>query len=348
MQINRTLTDLSILSILKFFLVVVAIFFLYMIKEVLAILFIALILSSAFDSWVDKLERIKFPRWLSIFLIYVALVLAVAAVVYLMVPPLVAQFGQLVNNFPEYFSKLSNAFDSLKNFSAQQGLLASFDRGIVSIQNSLSSIAQSVFGTVFNIFGGMFSVFIVLVLTFYMTVEEGAMKRMIAFIVPNQHHEFSLQLINKIQTKIGAWLKGQLLLCLIVGVMTYIGLLIMGVDYALVLALVAALGEFIPFVGQITSGALAVFLAFTQSPIKGLLVLILYIIIQQLENQIIVPKVMQKAVGLNPVIILIAILIGAKVAGVVGILLAVPVATTINVLVQELWQRTGDGEMSNI
>ncbi|MFH0988333.1 MAG: AI-2E family transporter [Parcubacteria group bacterium] len=337
MPMPRHLTDLSIFTILKFFLVVVALFFLYMIKEVLALLFVALILSSAFDSWVDKLEKVKIPRWLSILVIYVILVLLIGAVVYLLIPPLVAQVGQLAQNFPEYADKITALLEKLRTFSQQQGALGSFNRGLISLQDNISGIAQSSFGTVFNIFGGIVSFFLVLVLTFYMTVEENAMKRMIVLLVPRQHQSFVLQLTNKVQGKIGAWLKGQLILCLIVGVMTYIGLTIMGVDYALTLALVAAVAEFIPYVGQITSAALAVFLAFTQSPILGLLVLVLYIIIQQLENQVIVPKVMQKAVGLNPVIILSAVLIGAKIGGVIGLLLAVPVATTINVILCEMW-----------
>jgi len=334
---DRQVIDLSILTILKFFLVVIALFFLYLIKEVLAILFVSLILASAVDPWVDALEKIKFPRWLSILLIYIGLILIVFSAIYLIIPPIVQQFNQLAENFPQYSERIGNTFQQLKDFSAEHGLLQNFDQGIVTLKDNLSGIAGSVFSTVSGIFGGIISFFIVLVITFYMTVEESAMKRTLTFILPDKFQPFTMQLINKVQRKIGSWLKGQMLLSLIVGIMVYIGLLILGVNYALLLALIAAIGEFIPYVGPALSAIPAIFLAFTQSPIKALLVLILFVVVQQLENHILVPKVMQKAVGLNPIISIVALLVGAKIGGFVGIVLAIPVATAVSVVVRELW-----------
>jgi len=120
--------------------------------------------------------------------------------------------------------------------------------------------------------------------------------------------------------------------------MVYLGLLILGVKYALILALIAAIGEAVPYLGPIMTAIPAVFLAFVQSPIKALLVLILFILVQQLENHILVPKVMQKAVGLNPISSIIALLIGAKIGGIVGMILAIPVATAASVVIYEVWQ----------
>lgn len=339
MSVNqRQVIDLSILTIVKFFLVVIFLFFLYMIKEVLAILFVALIFSSAVDPWVDSLQRIKFPRWLSILLIYIALILLIFFVVYLLIPPLVDQAGQLSNNFPQYFEKVGSVFDSLKNYTIQHGLLENFDKGLEAIRDNLSNVVGSVFSTVFGIFGGIVSFLVVLVITFYLTVEESAIKRTITFILPDKYQPFTLQLINKVQRKIGEWLKGQLILCLIVGLMVYIGLLILGVNYALILGLVAGIGEFVPYIGPVLSSVPAIFIAFSMSPIKALFVLILFVVVQQLENHILVPKVMQKTVGLNPIISVIALLVGAKLAGVVGIILSIPVATALNVIVQEVWK----------
>ena len=330
--------DLSILSVVKFFLVVLALIFLYMIKDVLAILFVSLILSSAFDPWVDSLEKIRFPRWLSILLIYVALFLIIAFVVYLLIPPLVTQFSQLSSNFPDYFNKASDWFNSFKSYSLDHGLLENMQDGFKSVKENVSGILQSVFGAISDIFGGIVSFFIILVITFYMTVEETAVKKTFTFFLPESCHEFVLQLINKVQRKIGDWMKGQLILCLIVGVMVYLGLLILGVKYALILALIAAIGEAVPYLGPIMTAIPAVFLAFVQSPIKALLVLILFILVQQLENHILVPKVMQKAVGLNPISSIIALLIGAKIGGIVGMILAIPVATAASVVIYEVWQ----------
>ncbi|MBT4722570.1 AI-2E family transporter [Candidatus Falkowbacteria bacterium] len=334
---KRQLVDLSILSIVKFFLIVLALFFLYMIKEVLAILFISLILASAVDPWVDSMERIKFPRWLSILLIYLVFIFVIVTVVFLIIPPIVQQVGQLSNDFPQYFEKISSFFGNIKNFSAEHGFGGELDDGINAIKANLGGMFSNIFGTVAGIFGGIFSFVIVLVITFYMTVEESAIKRTLTYILPDKLQPFTLQLINKVQRKIGDWLKGQLILSLIIGVMVYIGLMILGVNYALVLALLAAIGEFIPYLGPTLTAIPAIFLAFTQSPIKALFVLILFVIIQQIENNLLVPKVMQKAVGLNPILSITALLIGARVGGVIGMLLAIPVATAISVIVREIW-----------
>jgi predicted PurR-regulated permease PerM len=226
----------------------------------------------------------------------------------------------------------------LKNFSAQHGVLKELDSGVSAIKDNLSQILGSVFSTVASVFGGIVSFFVVLVITFYMTVEETALKRTITFILPEKYHPFTLQLINKVQRKIGDWLKGQLLLSLILGILVYVGLLILGVQYALVLAVVAAIGEFIPYLGPVIAAIPAIFLTFAESPLKGVFVLILYVIIQQIENQILVPKVMQRVVGLNPIISIIALLVGAKIAGIVGVILAIPVATAISVIANEIWQ----------
>jgi predicted PurR-regulated permease PerM len=334
---KRQLVDLSILSIVKFFLIVLALFFLYMIKEVLAILFISLILASAVDPWVDSMERIKFPRWLSLLLIYLVFVFVIVTAIFLIIPPIVEQVSQLSNDFPQYFDKVSNFFGNVKNFSSEHGFGNQLDEGIGAIKSSIGGMFGNIFGTITGIFGGIFSFIIILVITFYMTVEESAIKRTLTYILPDKLQPFTLQLINKVQRKIGDWLKGQLILSLIIGIMVYAGLMILGVKYALVLALLAAIGEFIPYLGPTLSAIPAIFLAFSQSPIKALFVLILFVIIQQLENNLLVPKVMQKAVGLNPILSITALLIGARVGGIVGMILAIPVATAISVIVREIW-----------
>ena len=337
MSHSRQVIDLSIMTIIKFFLVVIVLFFLYLIKEVLAILFIALIFAAAVDPWVDALERIKFPRWLSILLIYVVLLVALAFVIILLVPPIMQQTMQLADSFPEYFQKAGVVFENLKNFSAEHGILGELDKGLNALKGNVSGVISSVFSSVAGFFGGVVSFFIVLVITFYMTIEEGAIKRALMYLLPDKYQPFTLQLINKIQHKIGDWLKGQLILSLIIGVLVYVGLLILGVNYALILGVVAAFGEFVPYLGPVLAAIPAIFLTFTQSPIKALFVLIFYIIIQQIENQILVPKVMQKVVGLNPIVCIIALLIGVKIAGFIGVILAIPVATAISVIVKEFW-----------
>jgi predicted PurR-regulated permease PerM len=162
------------------------------------------------------------------------------------------------------------------------------------------------------------------------------MKKLVWSVVPIRHQPYIMQLINRMQKKIGMWLRGQLILSLIIFALTYIGLLILGVKYALVLALIAGLTEFIPYLGPLLAAIPAVFLAFTQSPMLAVFVAVLYYVIQLTENNILVPKIMQKAVGLNPIVSIAVLLIGFQLAGVVGAILSIPVATAASVFFKDV------------
>jgi len=335
---NRFKTiNISFISFIKFFIVILGLYFLYLVKDVLALVFVSLIFASAIDSWVDYLENKKIPRGLSVLLIYLVAIGIIGSTVALIIPPIIHEISELAEHFPEYYQKITDAFSFFQKYSAQFGVQQVEDNA-GAISASLSGAASSILSTIASIFGGLISLLVVLVITFYMTVQEDAIKKTTKSLMPKKHQDFAIQLVNKTQKKIGAWLKGQLVLSLIIGILSYVGLLILGVKYALVLALIAAIGEFIPYIGPVLSAIPAIFLAFAQSPIKAVFVLILYIVIQQIENHFLVPKIMQKAVGLNPIISVIALLIGAKVAGILGAVLAIPVATAISIIVKELFE----------
>ena len=158
-------------------------------------------------------------------------------------------------------------------------------------------------------------------------------------IVPYKYHVFLSELINKIQKKISSWLKGQIVLSLLIGFFVFISMMTLGVKYALVLALLAFLGEFIPYLGPVLAALPAILVAFIDSPLKALFVFIIFVIIQQVENHILVPKIMQKAVGLNPLISILALLIGARLGGVMGVILAIPITTAIIVIISEIFTK---------
>lgn len=162
------------------------------------------------------------------------------------------------------------------------------------------------------------------------------MKRIMRSVVPTKYQPYFTHLANRMQMKIGKWLRGQLFLSLIIFLLSWLGLSVLGVKYALVLAVFAGVTELIPYFGPFIGGVPAVLIAFTQSPTLAILVIVLYVVIQLIENHVLVPKVMQKAVGLNPVVTIIVILIGAKLAGILGIILAVPVTTALGVAAKDL------------
>ncbi|MFC1622631.1 AI-2E family transporter [Patescibacteria group bacterium] len=326
---------ISYTSIIRVIIVLIALFFLYLIREVVALLFVAVILASVFDPWVDWLQKYKIPRSISILTIYIILIALLSLIIVLMVPPIAEQVGQLARNFPIYYEKIVSGFSNSPEGVQQMTL----PETLQTLSASLGQTTKSVFSTLTGIFGGLASFLVVLVITFYLTVEENMIKRTINYLVPRTKRKYIVDLIDRMQLKMGLWLRGQLALMIVVGILTYIGLTILGVKYALLLALIAGLLEVIPFVGPWLSGIPAVIVGFSDSLLKVVLIIGLYFVVQQLENSIIVPKVMQKAVGLNPIIVITAIMIGGKLGGVVGALLAVPVAAAIGVYISDIMPR---------
>lgn len=333
---KKMLVDISTASLIKILFLIAAIALLFYLRDIFLIVFVALILASAFDPWVDWFHKHRLPRSLGILIIYIIMIVVVGGVIYLIIPPIAIETKQLSNDFPYYWSKISGSFNSLQDYSQSHGLTDTISGYLKNFETGASVAAGGIFGTISSFFGGVVSFVVVLVITFYMTVEEQAMKRIARSIVPVKYQPYFTHLINRMQEKIGQWFRGQLLLSLIIFLLSWIGLTILGVRYALVLALFAGVAELVPYLGPFIGAIPAVLIAFVQSPFLAVLVIILYLVIQFAENHIIVPKVMAKAVGLNPVIIIVALLIGGKVAGIVGILLAVPVTTVIGVMVEDL------------
>lgn len=333
-SVNINITTTAIFKIVA---VIFILYFLFLIQDILAILFVALILSSAIDPWVDWMQNKKIPRPLGILFIYLAIFSLVGLIIYLIIPPIAQEFKDLAQNFPRYMERIISGFSILREYTAQHGILENMKDSLGSIGTQLQKSAGNIFSTVSGIFGGIFSFFLVLVLTFYMVVEENAIKKLVWSVVPGKHQVYTMHLVNRMQQKIGLWLRGQMILSLIIFLLTYIGLTIIGVEYALVLALIAGLAEFVPYLGPTIGAIPAVFLAFTQSPMLALFTAGLYYIIQIVENNILVPKIMQKAVGLNPIVSISALLIGFKVAGVVGAILSIPVATAVSVFIKDVF-----------
>lgn len=329
--------DVKVATLFKLAGIMLLFWFLYIIRDIIAVLFASLILAAVIDPWADWCESKRIPRALGVLTIYIGILGVLALVITLLIPPLFDQMREFITRLAGLFERALGEVGTIRSFGERYGILENIERGIAALESGLTRAAGGIFSTISGVISGAVSVIVFLVISFYLIVEEGALKRMARALAPEQHHVFLSQLLGKIQKKVGAWLRGQMFLSLIVGLMAYIGLLILGVEYALILALLAGLLEFIPYIGPIISAVPAILLAFSVSPLKAALVLILYFVIQQVENNILVPKVMQKAVGINPVISVIAVLVGARLAGVVGVLFAIPVVTAIDVFLSELF-----------
>ncbi len=308
-------------------------FFLYVIKDLIIILFVSFILAAALNPIVNYLqEKRKFPRALSVFLIYFIVLVVLTLILVSIVPIILNEFKQLVQSFPSYFQKFSDFAQP------EVGLQNNLQNLFNSLNTIFGKTENGIFSTIINLFGGLGYFLFILIITFYLIIDKDGIKNLIHTFIPLKYQNYILPFLAKAQEKIGFWFKGQIILCLIIGLLSYIGLRIIGVKFALVLALIACLTEIIPYVGPWIGGVFAVLIALFQSPFKALMVAILYILIQQSENALIAPKIMSKAVGLNPVVVIGSLWIGGELGGILGMIIAVPVAGAVSILIKDFWE----------
>ncbi len=329
---------ISTKTIIKIVLTLILLWLLFLVRDIILIIFVSLIFASLIDPFADWAHRKKIPRALSVIVIYILFVGVFVLVGSMLVPPITFEAKALAKNLATQWDSIASSFEALKQFSTEYGITSDIQSSVNAFGAGLQGAFSNLFTTVSGFFGKVFSFILVMVLTFYMVVQEDSLKKATRALIPDQYQPFVNRIFTKIRVMLGHWLRGQLALSLIIGLLTYVGLTIIGLEYALVLALIAGLFEIIPYVGPVLAAIPAIFFAFTDSPVRALIVLIFFWLLQVIENNLLVPKVMQKAVGLNPLISIIAILIGAKLAGVLGALLAIPVATAVKVFLQEVFK----------
>jgi len=327
--------DISTGIILKAVLVFLALWFLYLVRDVIALIFISILIVSAIDPAVDFLQRKKIPRALGVSIIYLAILAVISLSVSFLVPPLVEQFRDFSQKIPQFSEALSGFTDNFKIFFGNENIVGG-QQAVSGLGNEFSSLSGKIFTRTVGFFSGFISVIVILAMAFYMAVKENGIKNFIVSVTPDQHKQYAAHLTERIKVKMGRWMQGQLVLMVIIFALDFIGLTILKIPYALALAIFAGLMEVIPYLGPIISGIPGVILGFTISPLTGFLAILLYWLAQQFENYVIVPQVMKKAVGLNPITVIVAILIGIKLGGVFGAILAVPIAAAIGVVTDDL------------
>ena len=304
----------------------------YFLRDLIVVLLASVVIASAAEPFTRSLMRWRLPRLLAVVLIYVVAIFGISASLYFFIPPLFIELSNLASTLPSSFDSF-NLFDpNLDPLSAITGGLVSsisLKEIITEIQRAIVSESGGLFTATGTLFGGAASFVLIIVLSFYLSVQEDGVGDFLRLVTPVSHEKYVTGLWARSREKIGQWMKGQLLLGLIIGILVYLGLSLLGVKYALVLAVLAAVMELIPFFGPVISAVPAVLLGFSDSLVLGLLVLGFYIVVQQIENHILVPLVLGKTIGLNPVVVIIALLVGAQLAGIPGMILSVPVSTVI-------------------
>ncbi|TSC95926.1 MAG: hypothetical protein Athens101410_250 [Parcubacteria group bacterium Athens1014_10] len=326
-EINFQITTIGVIKVVA---VLLALFFLFLIKDLIIILFVSFVFAAALSPIVNKWEEKGVSRALSLVLIYLVLFLILALIISSFLPEIINQFKEIIQNFSPYFQQAS---EPLPNQGMElKGDLQGF---LDSLNNIFIGKNAGVFSNIINLFGGFGTFIFILIITFYLVLDKKSIRNLFYSLTPLKYQNYFIPYLKKAQEKIGLWFKGQLTLSFIIGLVSYLGLLVIGVRYALVLGLFAGLTEIIPYLGPWIGAVPAVLIAFFQAPIKALVVAVFYLLVQQLENVIIVPRVMSKAVGLNPIIIICSLWVGGRISGILGMLIAVPVAGILSVIVKD-------------
>lgn len=328
---------ISTMALVKIVVVALLLVVLFVIRDILLMLVVAMVLASAMDPLVEWLYRkAKFPRGLSVILVYLVFIGIFGLIIYFLTPPIVDEFKQLSGRINEFRGDLASQAGALSRLANQLGLAS----GLSALGESFTQLTDDFFQKTLGVVSSFIQLIGVLVFSFYLISSENGMKNFIKSLVPFKHQAYVAHLTDKVQNKIGYWLLGQLVLSSCIFVLTFVGLSVLGVKYALALALLAGLLEIVPYLGPILSAIPAVFVAFAESPTLAVFTVLLYVVIQQAENYILVPKVMGRTVGANPLVILLAVMIGFKLAGIVGMLLAVPIVAAAGVFFYDIKERS--------
>jgi predicted PurR-regulated permease PerM len=313
----------------------------FLVRDVLLLVYVSGLFAIGFSPIVRLIERQKalpigtrrLPRWLAILVLYLFIIGILVGIGFLIAPPLNHQAQQLWSTLPEMFR-------NVQEFLISKGILQEPVTITEAVKHAPTSRGGEAVGTVFSavvsVIGGLFGLLTILILTFYILIEADNLRDRMLHLFPARERKRVDAMSRDITVKVSAWLGGQLLLGAIIGTSSAIGLWLMGVPFFYVLALISGVGELIPVVGPVLSAIPAIAIAATVSLKKVLLVIVFFIVQQQFENHVLVPKVMQRQVGVSPVTVIVALLIGGKLLGIVGAILAVPTAAILQVVVTEV------------
>ena len=310
--------------------IIFGLFVAWQIKGILLSLVIAYILMSGFAPLVDWFEKEGVNKTVAVLATFILIISVLGLLIFAVIPPLIVQTRELILSLPQYIDNLDR-FVQTKNGLPN----ITIDDITQFLTQRIDKALTNVLSVILNVFTGFLTFITVAVFSFYLLLERDKIKQNLFIFFPHLSKERVYRLGHKIEEKLGAWVRGQVTLMLLVGAATWLGLTILGIKYALPLAVVAGILEIVPIIGPIISAVPAIIIAFVQNPVLVIAVIILYLVVQQVENYLLVPKVMARAVGLSPLIIIFALLVGGSLLGIIGALLAVPVTAIIQVILED-------------
>ena len=331
-------------TIVKTILLILLFFSVYLFRDLVVVVLTSVVVASAIEPAVRWFKKLRVPRVLAVILVYLLLASVVVGLFYSFVPPLFKEISNFITNLPQFvdnldfWSPISNRDLGILNPAVQDfSSNISISEVTGQFQRIVGNATEGFWKTMTTVFGGALSFMLIIVLSFYLSVQEDGIDNFLKIVTPAKHQDYIVDLWKRSQAKIGLWMQGQLILALIIGVLVYLGLAILDIRYAFLLAVLAGVFELIPLFGPILAAIPAIFIGFTQGgPSTGLIIMGLYLIIQQFENHLIFPLVVKKVTGLPAIFVIISLIIGAKLAGFLGLILSVPIATAIMEFVNDI------------
>lgn len=320
---------ISIKTIFITLLMILAGYVIYRLKSVIGILLVAVLLVVSLEPAVKKLMKLTLfnkpvKRSLAVIVSYAFFVLAFIIVGTVVVPPVLSQAQKLFSGFDQIVMDLERSYG------------IKFSLADVFTGDKAASTTDSVITFTFSIFSNVSTFFSLLVISIYLSLDWPNLKRRLYSLLPPKAERKVSEIVEEIEVSVGSWVKGEFTLMLVIGVFSFLGLVTLDVKYPLALGLVSGLLEIVPIIGPVVSAILAAIVGFADDPLKGAGVLVLFIIIQQLENNLLVPKIMQRVSGFSPLIILLALLIGSEFFGIAGAILAVPMTMILAIIMKSL------------
>lgn len=284
---------------------------------------------SAFLPYVDFLRKKGIPRVLSVLIPYIFVIALFITIIFPLIPFFASQVQSLFVILPPYLNQAAGLF----GVHLEPAQLRSF------IGSEIGEIGRNAYELTSRVFGGIFSTLMILVVSFYFLLDHDRIKKSLVSLFKIEQQERVSLTMSQIENKIGGWFRGQIILSFFIGTITWIGLSILGIEFALPLALLAGMLEILPTIGPIVAAIPAIIVSLNTSINAALIVIIFYLVLQAVENNLLVPRVMQKAVGLHPIAVIISVIVGAQLLGILGALLAIPIVSLVLILFNSLGKR---------
>lgn len=317
-------------------LVIVAFGLIIQLREVILICFVAIVISTAVQPVVDWLNNRGLRYSIALPLVYLALIGSVIALCWFLIPPLILQVSDLSARLPEAYSMF---LDQMRQ--SRLAMVSRIGRALpgsfaTTPQFSADDLPALLTGWIWTFGSGAFTLIVTLLLSYYWVIYRRRAVQAFMLMLPSGRRDGANALWGIVEEKVGAFVRGQFILCVAILLLSLVGYWAIGLPYVVVISILAGLLEAVPYIGPLVTGAIAVAVGLTISPQTALFAVIVSLVIQQLESTLLVPKIMGRAVGVNPVVTLLALTGFSLLFGLLGALLAIPLAAILQIALDRL------------